>query len=163
MAAKRRSGGRWRDLVPAGPRALSSGDGPGPSLVLRDGTVAQATGSRIVVGRRTGTITVVGGFRTATGRIVRRGVRFVYAPTRTGVSVSFPVRAGDLVDIADFRTGSVRPVAVQLGTPGRRTRELHSVPTVVGGYASATRGDVQRIGARVRVTRRGTLTWLPRG
>jgi hypothetical protein len=163
MAAKRRSGGRWRDLVPAAPRALSSGDGPGPSLVLRDGTVAHAYGRRIVVGRRRGTVTVVGGFRTAAGRVVRHAVRFAYAPTRTGVSVSFPVRARDVVDVADFRAGSVRPVAVQLGTPGRRARDLRSVPTVLGGYASATRGDVERIGARVRVTRRGTLTWLPRG
>jgi hypothetical protein len=164
MAAKRRSGAGWRDVVPAGPRALGDGDAAGPSLVLRDGTLARPYGSRIAVAPRKGTITVHGGFRAADGRIVRRGVRFVYAPTRTGVSVTVDVRARDLVDLADFRLpGALRSPLARVQGRGVRTRSLRAVPTVHDGYASATRGDVVRVGARVRIAHRGTLTWLPRG
>jgi hypothetical protein len=162
MAAKRRTGGGWRDLVPAAPRPLGGAEAPGPSLVLRDGTIAQPYGTRILTARG-GAITVVGGFRTAGGRIVRDGVRFVYAPSASGIAVSFAVRRRDVVDVADFRATDARPVAVRLTPPGRRARALRSTPLVRSGYASATRGRVVRVGARVRIERAGTLTWLPRG
>jgi hypothetical protein len=163
MAAKHRTGGRWRDLVAAPPRPLGAADAPGPSLVLRDGTLAEPYGSRIRTSRR-GAITVIGGFRTAAGRVVRHGVRFVFAPTPTGgVSVSFGVRRRDRVDVADFRAAGSRPVTVRLRPRGRRVRALPSTPLVRSGYASATLGRVVRVGARVRVARTGTLTWLPRG
>jgi hypothetical protein len=109
-----------------------------------------------------GSVTIVGGFRTAGGRTVRHGVRFAYTPTRTGVAVSVRVRPDDVIDVADFRAASAPPFPVRLRVRAPRTRELHSVPLVRSGYASATLGRVVRVGARVRVARAGTLTWLPR-
>jgi hypothetical protein len=155
MAAKRRAAGHWRDLVPAAPRPLGGAEAPGPSLVLRDGTIARPFGTRMATAHD-GTVTVAGGFRAPSGRIVRRGVRFVYAPTRSGVAVSFGVRARDLVDVADFRATGARPVTLRFGG-----RPLRSTPLIRSGYASATLGRVARVGARVRMPRAGTLTWRP--
>jgi hypothetical protein len=161
MAAKRRAGGRWRDVVPAAPRPLGGAEASGPSLVLRDGTLATPYGSRMRTAHD-GTVTIVGGFRTATGRTVRHGVRFTYTPTRTGVAVSVRVRPRDVVDVADFRAAASVPLPVRLSVREAHTRELRSVPLVRSGYASATLGRVVRVGARVRVARAGMLTWLPR-
>lgn len=165
MSAKRRIGGRWRDVVSSAPRPLGSADAPGPWLTLPGGRVATPYGARIETSPRDGTITVRGGFRTADGRVVRRGVRFVFAPSPRGVTLSFRVRRGDVVEVADFRAahGATTPVALRLSARAGRVRALPSAPLLRTGYASATLGRVMRVGGRIRVARDGLLVWAPRG
>jgi hypothetical protein len=96
---------------------------------------------------------------------VRKHVHFTFAPTARGVGVSFRVRRGDVVEVADFRAAgaSLGPVDLRLWPPRRRhSLAVSSTPLVSGGFASATLGRVVRVGARMRATRRGTLTWMPR-
>jgi hypothetical protein len=165
MAAKRRVRGEWRDLVPAAPRTASDADAPGPALVQFDGRLAPAYGTRIGV-RPGGTIVVRGGFRAPGGAVVRRGVRFEFTPTARGVEVSFAVRAGDVIEVADFRppAASARPVELRLAPRRGPTRPVTGTPQPVrGGFASATLGPVVRVGAHARAPRAGTLVWTPRG
>jgi hypothetical protein len=166
MAAKRRTALGWADVVPAAPRALGADDAPGPWLVLRDGTLAEPYGNRLVLGRR-GAVVVAGGFRRPSGAVVRRGVRFSYVPTRSGgVALSFPVRHGDSIEVADFRPagGAAAPVRIRLQAARlARSRALLAAPQVRAGYASATAGETVRVSGRVRVSHAGTLTWAPGG
>jgi hypothetical protein len=156
MAAKRRGASGWHDVVAAAPRPLGGAEAAGPSLVLPDGTLAVPYGSRMRTARD-GRITVIGGFRTADGRVVRHGVRFVFAPrSGGGVAVSLRVRRRDVIEVADFRRA---PGSVRLRL---QRRVVHAAAVVRSGYASATLGRVVRVGARVRAARAGTLTWFPR-
>jgi hypothetical protein len=161
MSVKRRSRSGWTDVVAPAPRG---GDSPGPRLLLAGGRVAEAFGTRVEL-RRGGVVVVHGGFRTAGGAIVRHGVRFTYRPTRAGVELSFPVRAGDVTEVADFRPASTAtaPVDVRVSPPPARARGLRSAPAIRDGFASATLGAVVRVSERVRARRGGTLTWSPRG
>jgi hypothetical protein len=163
MAAKRRVGGAWRDIGAALPRSRGSDDAAGPWLRLDDGTLAEPFGTRIDTGRD-GTVVVRGGFRAPSGLLVRGGVRFTFAPTATGVAVSFPARAGDEVELADFRPEGATTATPRVRIAPRRgsTRVLHGSADVRAGYASAIAGPVVRVGTRVSVPRRGTLTWTPR-
>jgi hypothetical protein len=163
MAAKRRVGGAWRDIVPAAPRMVGGADAAGPALLLRDGRTAGAYGTRIEV-TRDDAIVVHGGFRTDAGAVVRRKVRFAFTPTERGVEVSFRVRTGDVVEIADFRRASAPPRAVDVRLVPRRgrARMLLGAAQVRGGFASATLGPVVRVGTQIRAPRPGTLVWAPR-
>jgi hypothetical protein len=164
MTAKRRVAGVWRDVVATAPRAVGAGDAAGPWLVLRDGTLAEAYGNHIAT-RPGGVVIVRGGFRSSGGAVVRRGVRFTYVPTPTGVSVSFQVRASDELELADFRGPDAAPAGLDLSLVrrgGRRSRPVAAAVTVRPGFASATQGPLVRVAARVRPRRAGTLTWTPR-
>jgi hypothetical protein len=163
MGAKRRVRGVWRDIVSAAPRPLGDAGGAGPTLVLRDGRVAGAHGTRMDL-TRDGAILIHGDFRTAQGAVVRRGVRFAFTPTARGVEVSFPVRANDVVEVADFRRAAApaRAADVRLVPRRGRPRTLTSAPLLRDGFASATLGPVVRVGAQVRARRPGTLVWSPR-
>jgi unsaturated chondroitin disaccharide hydrolase len=79
--------GVWRTL-PLRPRARETA---GP--VLGGGGLPE--GRRLSVARD-GTVSVAGGFRTAAGRWLRKGVRFRFAPTRCGVRLSLPARRRDV-------------------------------------------------------------------
>jgi hypothetical protein len=164
MAAKRRTAAGWTDVVPAAPRSLAAGDAPGPWLVLPSGRVAEPFGTRIETDRRSGTVTVVGGFRTAGGAVVRR-VRFTYTPAGRGVELSFRVRTGDDVEVADFRRDNLPPTppALTLARRNGTPRAVRSTPLVRSGFASATLGRVVRVAVRVRAAHGGTLTWAPSG
>jgi unsaturated chondroitin disaccharide hydrolase len=78
--------GSWRTL-PLRPRTDAAA---GPVL----GAGGEPEGRRLSVARD-GTVTVAGGFRARSGRWVRKGVRFRFAPTRCGVRLSLPARRGD--------------------------------------------------------------------
>jgi hypothetical protein len=165
MAAKRRVAGAWRDIGAALPRTLGGDDAAGPWLVLDDGTLAEPYGARIEAARASdGTVVVRGGFRGPGGQVVRRGVRFTFAPTRTGVSLSFTARTGDEFELADFRPEGATTAAPRVRLAPRRgsARSLHGSADARAGYTSATAGPAVRVGTRIRVPRRGTLTWLPR-
>jgi hypothetical protein len=164
MAAKRRTATGWTDVVPAAPRSLGTGDAPGPWLVLPGERVAEPFGTRLETDRRSGTVTVVGGFRTAKGAVVRR-VRFTYTPTGRGVELSFRVRTGDDVEVADFRRDGAAPTppALTLARRNGTPRALRSTPLVRTGFASATLGQIVRVAARIHAARGGTLTWTPSG
>jgi hypothetical protein len=68
-------------------------------------------GRRLSVGHG-GVVTVAGGFRAASGRWLRRGVRFRFVPTACGVRLRVASRPGDAFDYSAFfraRPAPARP------------------------------------------------------
>jgi hypothetical protein len=144
VALKRRSGGAWREVLPPRPRTVAGFDG-----VLKLGS-AVADGTRLRLGER-GSIVADGGFRSRSGRWVRRGVTFRFTPVRCGVRMSWRARRGDRYAYSAFFRGSP-------ARSGRSVRDsTQSVrfperPTLArdGGYASGTDVGLTRAVARFR-------------
>ena len=109
--------GSWRAL-PVRPRVIRRDVSAGP-LLRAGGRSGLAEGERIAVGpgRR---VTVTGGFRTRSGRLLRRGVRFRFSPTACGVRMSVPLRRGDRVRQAAFFGGSPRRPGPRSVADGRQ-------------------------------------------
>ncbi|HLM49326.1 MAG TPA: hypothetical protein VK279_02170 [Solirubrobacteraceae bacterium] len=163
----RGAGGRWVDVAPQRPRtgAASSGgydssnpppaatpgvtaaaasgvpgvaDSAGPVLLGGPSGPAYPYGDRMSVARD-GTVRIAGGFRAATGAIVRSGVTFAFRPLRDGVRITAPRAPADTMEYSAFFTGR-RP------HKGRRSlRGSHQLvhfgqraaARVHNGYASA--------------------------
>jgi hypothetical protein len=102
VALKRRGAdGRWRDVVRPRPNTRGpSQDSAGP-VIVRAGVRYLPYGQSIAV-RPGGVVLVQGGFRSENGAWLRRGVTFRFAPSAGGVSVSFPLRAGDAARMVTF-------------------------------------------------------------
>jgi hypothetical protein len=95
---------RWRDLVPPRPRTLSRPDSAGPILTTGGGSVGYPEATSLSTRPNVG-ITARGGFRTRSGRWLRRGVRFEFVQRPCGVRLSFPVARGDRFEFSAFFTG----------------------------------------------------------
>jgi hypothetical protein len=93
----RAADGSWRDPVPLRPRTLKGDQSAGP--LLGGSGVPELSELRPGKG---GSVVARGGFRTASGRWLRRGVTFTYAPVSCGVRISWPARAGDRYAYSEF-------------------------------------------------------------
>ena len=152
-------------IVPSRPHSLSTGDRAEPLL-----TVGRATGRFWGTSLRAlaaGGTALTGGFR-AGARWLRRGVTLRYAPTRCGLSMSIPTRAGDRIEQSLWFRGSPRTDAT--GTvldDGSQRVTLSDRPTAVSresGFASGTEAHLRRL----RLDFRGTgkplvLNFCPAG
>jgi hypothetical protein len=150
VALKVRSSGIWYDAMPVRPRTASRDDTAGP-LLSRGGSTAAPEATSLAA-RKGGGVVATGGFRTSSGTWVRRGVRFEYAPTKCGVRLSFPVKAGDRIAYSAF-------FALPPRRSGRRLRDARqevvlsrdASVTVERGYSSGAETDLHR--ARIRFPR----------
>ena len=133
--------GTWRAL-PLRPRLSRAIASAGPLLRLGRRTGAPE-GGRIAIGRD-GTVTIAGGFRTRSGRWLRRGVRFRFEPTGCGVRTTVPARRGDRHRYSAFFAGS--PSA-----SGRSVADARHVVSF-GSRAAVGRGGRHASGAEPRLT-----------
>ena len=135
----RGSGGRWRDVLRLRPRRVTGPDSAGPAL-LRDGLFGLPYGTGLTTSRR-GTVTVTGGFKTAEGVVMRRGVVFRFQPTGCGVRMVWPAQQGDQFELSTFMRRSSKPRQLSpfaLGDADQIVR--FNAPTSVsleGAYSSA--------------------------
>ncbi|MEA2448493.1 MAG: unsaturated chondroitin disaccharide hydrolase, partial [Thermoleophilaceae bacterium] len=101
--------GLWRTM-PLRPLIAGARETAGPVL----GGGGLPVGSTLSVAGD-GTVTVDGGFRTAAGRWLRRGVKFRFTPGKCGVRMTVPARRGDDFDYSAFvnRSPSVEPFSLE--------------------------------------------------
>jgi hypothetical protein len=152
MALKvRGSGGAWRDVVPLRPRTLKGDQSAGP--VLGGGVPEFATLER----GRGGSTVARGGFRTRSGRWVRKGVTFTYAAVSCGVRISWAARKGERYAYSGFFAG---PPAVKSKTVSddEQIIRFDSPVTVSKGsnYSSGSDARLTRVTARFKRGRDGT-------
>jgi hypothetical protein len=150
--------GRWSDVLRIRPKRLGRPDSAGP-LLKRRGT-GLPFGSRIRVARD-GTVSINGGFRTASGRLLRRGVRFSFRPSGACVRMGVAVRAGDRIEQSFFLRSRARPVrrtATSL-TDGDQsiTASLPFRARIGGDYTSAVDATLDRARLTFKVKRRDQL------
>ena len=158
IAAKHRTRRGWRDLLRIRPKtSYTKPDSAGPTLLTAAGTPAFPFGERLRVAGD-GRVTIVGGYRTQAGVVVRSGVRFRIERFGCGVRQTFPIRRGDRLEYSVFfRRGDERPRLA-----GRRLADadqrwsFSSAPraSFEGGYASGI--DPALVRARLRFTGRGS-------
>lgn len=101
--------GSWHDVLPVRPLSTVREDSAGPVLLSR-GRTARPEGRRLVVDEG-GDVTVTGGFRSAGGGWLRRGVEFRFRVLPCGVRLELPTRAGDSYEYSAFVRGSPSPAA----------------------------------------------------
>jgi hypothetical protein len=101
VALKARDGADgWRDVLPPRPKTKEGPDSAGP--VLRRSRAPGLPEAESVSVARDGTVTLTGGFRTAAGTWLRRGVRFRFEPIGSGVRLIFPTERGDRIKYSVF-------------------------------------------------------------
>jgi len=163
VAAKRRAGGGWRDVVVGLPRTRRGADAPGPWLLGAGGVErAEPFGSSIRV-TDSGVIEVAGGFRSRRGRVVRRAT-FRFVPGDGTVRTSVRVRAGDRLELAEFLPAGAARARIRLRPRGGGAAAApgDAATTRTPGFASATDGWLERVATVVEVRAGGVLTWTPR-
>jgi hypothetical protein len=96
----RDAGGEWRDVLPIRAHTTSGADSAGPVLRRSRGPGLPEAGS--VSAGADGTLTLTGGWRTAAGTWLRRGVRFRFEPIEAGVRLIFPTERGDRIKFSVF-------------------------------------------------------------
>lgn len=135
----RGSGRRWSDVLRLRPRRVTGPDSAGPAL-LRGGMVGLPYGTELTTSRR-GTVTVTGGFKTAAGEVLRRGVVFRFQPTDCGVRMVWPAQQGDQFDVSIFMRRSSKPRQLSPFAVGDTDQIVRfNAPTSVsleGAYSSA--------------------------
>lgn len=160
IAFKTLSDGRWRDVLPLRPRRIGPIDSVGPTL-LAGGTRGLPFGSRIST-QRGGQVNVVGGFRTARGRVLRRGVRFTFRPLKDCVRMTVGTRRGDRIEQDFFlrrRSGPAKVSSRSLNDDDQRiTTSARFDANVSGRYTSAIDANLQRARLRFASARNGRIT-----
>jgi hypothetical protein len=142
--AMRRSGGRWRELVPQRPRTEVAGRASaGPVLV--NGGPGTFFGHDIDAARD-GTVRVSGEFRNWVGSL--RAVDLVYRPVRCGVALELEALPGDVYRMSVFF--SRRPRLTRLGaSDGRQTvtagADQVALELAPGTLASGERARLWRV------------------
>jgi hypothetical protein len=162
VTLKRRLGeDRWTDLVPQRPRTdTDRHETAGPTLVNGRGL---PFGERITA-TSDGAVRIGGGFRTASGRVLRRLV-FTYEPAACGgVRLSFPARARDAFALGAFFRGGPPRVAGATATAGGQQVTVDPTPVFgrpADGGASGTHARLTRLPIVVRVPadRRVSVTY----
>jgi hypothetical protein len=121
-------------------------DSAGPVLHQRDGSVGVPYGENAVIGKN-GSVQVTGGWRSASGTILRTGVTFAFAPTAKGVRMLIPRQPGDRIEYSVFTNGKQKPATgahAVSGTNVRATWTGRARVQVQPGYASADNPRVTR-------------------
>ena len=157
MALKARAGDGWRDVLPPRPRTLRGADSAGPVL-SSGGSAGFPEGSELRLAKG-GRILVRGGFRTRSGRWLRRGVTFTFAPVACGVRLTFGARAGDTFDFSGFFRGKPRLSGRSVADASQRIvfdQRLEGV-SYARGYDSGADVDLTRARTAVRRSRTGTV------
>lgn len=140
---KHRTSSGWVDALPLREKTTPGYRPFGPALHLH-GRTGYAFGERVSV-RGRNTVMVRGGFRTRTGRWLRRGITFRYRLERCALRLSFAARRDDRYTYAELLGG---PVVRQVAGAGDRLLTLTlNQPvrvTVRRGRASADRARTTR-------------------
>lgn len=162
VTLERRVGDRWSTVVPLRPRTKRSRhDSAGPILLegarrgLPYGTRMSATTD--------GAVRIRGGFRTAGGAWLRRGVVFRFQPDGDGVRLTFPARAGDRFEYSGFFVeNDPGPRSDRRSVSDARERLAFSVPQVTAplqrGYSSGADPRLVRTRSRLTAPRSGPVT-----
>jgi hypothetical protein len=155
VALKTRRGGAWSNVMTLRPRTLKGDQSGGPILSASGGTGApeftaleRGRGGRII-GR--------GGFRTTSGRWLRRGVTFTFAPIGCGARITWPARAGDRYAFSGFFAGAPSPSRRSV-TDKSQTISF-DVPVRLAAdheHSSGSDAALTRVVARFERTRDGT-------
>jgi hypothetical protein len=151
VALQVQDGSAWETVMPLRPRTLRGDQSAGPLLSGAAPELSQlerGRGGRIV-GR--------GGFRARSGRWVRRGVTFTFAPIDCGVRISWRARAGDRYAYSGFFAGRPRKGARSVADEGQLIRL--DAPFSMGteaGYSSGSNASLTRAVLRFKRTRSGT-------
>lgn len=151
MALKHLEAGVWRDILPARPRTLRGQDSAGPVL-LSGGRRGYPEGTALSRGKGQGRVIVKGGFRTADGRWLRRGVTWSFAPSGDCVRMRFSARDGDLYELSGFFRGEPKRSgrAIQDDTQLLRFDRAPASVKYSGEFASGSDVGLTRATARVR-------------
>lgn len=152
VALEVREDGAWRDVTPLRPRTLKGDQSAGPVLngsgIPEFTELARGKGGRVVAR---------GGFRTRSGRWLRRGVTFTFAPVACGVRLSWRALKGERYEYSGF--------FAQKPTIGSRTAADQSelirfdsafTASTAAGYSSASHASLTRAVARFKRARTGT-------
>ena len=144
--------GQWEDVMPLRPRTLKGDQSAGP--VLSGGGVPEFTELKAAKGGR---VLARGGFRTKSGRWLRRGVTFTFAPTACGARMTWNARKGESYTYSGFfagvpsiGTGSINDAQQRIRFDQRITASRQS------GYSSASDAELQRVIARFKRSKNGT-------
>jgi len=157
VSAKLREGSEWREVIPPRPRTALKDASAGPVLTAggRSGTLEL---TELEPGRE-GRLVGRGGFRTTSGRWVRRGLTFTFAPTKCGVRLSFRGLKGDRYVYTGFFRGEPRREdgAIRDET---QSIETDSPPKLSTGGSFASGADVRLHGgiARWKRAKAGTVS-----
>jgi len=156
VAMKTPAGGTWRDVLRVRPRVTRGRDTTGPVLRV-GGAAGLPLGERMSISRA-GVVTVVGGFRTAGGRVLRRGVRFTFAPAGRCVRTTVAARRGDRLEQSFFFRGKPRRSSTALVDGDQRVGASQPFSAAVGGrYTSAIDVKLDRARLRFVARRAGAL------
>jgi hypothetical protein len=148
----------WDDVVPPRPLTKGRADSAGPVLIAGAGRGLPCGDSLSVAPG--GTVTVAGGFRTAGGRVLRRGVTFRFVPLAKGARVEWSARRGDRFEVSAFLRRSDGPGPVAGGVVGANLRTHTRAPvsvTFADGYASGLHANLVRARMVLRAPVSGAL------
>lgn len=150
VALKVLRGSGWRDVMPLRPRTLKGDQSAGP--VLRGG-VPEFTELKAAKGGR---VIARGGFRTRTGRWVRRGVKFTFAPIGCGARMTWNARRGDRYTYSGFFAGAPSAGRRAMSDGSQVIRFDRPVTAKRRGtYSSASHARLRRMDARFTRKRSG--------
>lgn len=151
--------GRWRDVLPLRPRQIGPIDSVGPVL-LTGGARGLPFGTRLIT-ESGGQVNVLGGFRTARGRVLRRGVRFTFKPIEDCVRMTVATRRGDRIEQDFFlrkKSGPAQVDSRSLNDDDQRITTSARFNAYVGGrYTSAIDANLQRARLRFATARNGRI------
>ena len=134
----------WQDVVPIRPNVHTRNATVGP-ILQRGGAVGFPVGERMLVGR-SGWVTVVGGYRTARGDLLRTAT-FRFRATGDCVAFSFRLRRGERVRYASFltRLQTRSPRGFSGGSARISVRPAARRTTVARGFASGSDARLVRV------------------
>ena len=139
--------GTWKDVLRIRPRTASRPDSAGPVLVSGGGPFFPE--GRTISASGGGVVTIGGGFRTASGRIVRRGGRFVFRPVGCGVKLTWKTSRGDRFEYSVFFKDRPEVDGRTITGDGQKvTLSDDASVSLESGYASGT--DASLVRARMR-------------
>jgi hypothetical protein len=164
VVLKRRTGGRWRDVMPLRPRTETAdrraADSAGPRLRPNAGeAVGIPIGEAIAAGGDS--VTVTGGWRMPGGSVVGAGTLFEYSRAGCGVRLRFDIPAGavaeyDVLAAADPDGVRVEGSSISDGTQVVTFSEAPAEVALLPGYSSGSHPVITR--ARATFTARGRRT-----
>ena len=130
--------------LPLRPRTVAGHDSAGPVL----SSIGYPEGTDIRLGTKGG-VTVRGGFRTRSGRWLRRGVTFTFTPTKCGVRLTLPEGR---YDYSAFFRGEPKRSGRTVRDAGQQIRFDRAPSLELDGrsYASGTDTGLTRARMRVR-------------